>query len=65
MVQTIVLQEEGFFDETSAKKEVVKPEGGVSEDELKRRKELMNKIKSRIIDDFWWCIILWDVVEIV
>jgi hypothetical protein len=52
VVQTIVLQEEGFFDETSAKKEVVKPEGGVSEDELKRRKELMNKIKSRIIDDF-------------
>jgi hypothetical protein len=38
VVQTIVLQEEGFFDETSAKKVAVKPEGGVSEDELKRRK---------------------------
>lgn len=53
MVQTIVLQEEGFFDETSMKKEAVKAEqGGVSQDELKRRKELMNKIKNRIIDDF-------------
>ena len=52
-MQTIVLQEEGFFDEMGSKKEAVKVEqGGVTEDELKRRKELMNKIKNRIIDDF-------------
>jgi hypothetical protein len=47
-VQTIVLQEDGIHETQIAAPE----ERKVNNEELERRRELMKKIKNRIVDDF-------------
>lgn len=47
-VQTIVLQEDGIHDTQHGEPQKEK----VSQDEIQRRRELMKKIKNRIVDDF-------------
>lgn len=47
-VQTIVLQEDGIHETQMVQTEDKK----VNNTEIERRRELMKKIKNRIIDDF-------------
>lgn len=49
-VQSIVLQDEGIHDSTYPMEK--EAEEKVSNEEIERRKEIMRKIKNRIVDDF-------------
>jgi hypothetical protein len=49
--QTIVLQEDGIHETQLHAPEEEKKEK-VNSEELERRRELMRKIKNRIVDDF-------------
>ena len=49
---TIVLQEDGIH-ETNIGGAVEEKKDKVSNAEIERRRELMKKIKNRIIDDLW------------
>jgi hypothetical protein len=50
-VHTIVLQEDGIHETQFRAPEEEKKEK-VSKEEIDRRRELMKKIKNRIVDDF-------------
>lgn len=50
-VQTIVLQEDGIHETQYRAPEEEKKEK-VNNEEIERRRELMRKIKNRIVDDF-------------
>lgn len=50
-VQTIVLQEDGIHETQVHAVEEEKKEK-VNSEEIERRRELMRKIKNRIVDDF-------------
>jgi len=48
----IVLQEDGIHESCIGVRKPVEKEDTISNEELNRRKELMKKIKNRIVDDF-------------
>lgn len=50
-VQTIVLQDDGIHETQLRAPEEEKKEK-VNNEEIERRRELMRKIKNRIVDDF-------------
>lgn len=50
-VQTIVLQEDGIHETQLHAPEEEKKEK-INSEEIERRRELMRKIKNRIVDDF-------------
>lgn len=49
----IVLQDEGIHDSVHPQQQEKEGDEKVSKDEIERRKEIMKKIKNRIVDDFW------------
>ncbi len=48
----IVLQDEGIHDSVHPQQQEKEGDEKVSKDEIERRKEIMKKIKNRIVDDF-------------
>jgi hypothetical protein len=51
-VHTIVLQEDGIHETNIGGPSVEEKKDKVSNTEIERRRELMKKIKNRIVDDF-------------
>lgn len=51
-VQTIVLQEDGIHETNIGATSAEEKKDKVTNAEIERRRELMKKIKNRIVDDF-------------
>lgn len=50
-METIVLDSNGINDGSKPAEE--EPEEKISQDEIERRRNLMKRIKNRIVDDIW------------